>query len=33
MTTVLLRPDDRAGITPLGWLDIAISSAGLTTSG
>jgi N-methylhydantoinase A len=33
MTTVLLRPDDRAGITPLGWLDIAISSSGLTTSG
>jgi N-methylhydantoinase A len=25
MTTVLLRPGERAGVTPLGWLDIAIS--------
>jgi N-methylhydantoinase A len=25
MTTVLLRPSDRATITPLGWLDIAVS--------
>ena len=24
MTTVLLRPSDRATITPLGWLDIAV---------
>ena len=25
MTTVLLRPGDRATITPLGWIDIALS--------
>ena len=25
MTTVLLRPGDRAAATPLGWLDIAVS--------
>jgi N-methylhydantoinase A len=25
MTTVLLRPGDRATVTPLGWLDIAVS--------
>ena len=24
MTTVLLRPRDRATITPFGWLDIAL---------
>ena len=24
MTTVLLRPGDRATVTPLGWLDIAV---------
>ncbi len=24
MTTVLLRPGDRAAVTPLGWLDIAV---------
>jgi N-methylhydantoinase A len=24
MTTVLLRPGDRASVTPLGWLDIAV---------
>jgi hypothetical protein len=24
---VLLRPGDRATVTPLGWLDIAISHA------
>ena len=23
-TTVLLRPEDRATITPLGWLDIKV---------
>jgi N-methylhydantoinase A len=28
-TTVLLRPGDRAAVTPQGWLDIAIS-AGVT---
>jgi N-methylhydantoinase A len=27
MTTVLLRPGERAGVTPLGWLDIAISDS------
>ena len=26
-TTVLLRPGDRATITPQGWLDIAVGSA------
>src|SRR6516165_1287717 len=25
MTTVLLRPGERAAVTPLGWLDIALS--------
>jgi N-methylhydantoinase A len=25
MTTVLLRPGDRAAVTPLGWLDIAVA--------
>jgi hypothetical protein len=25
MTTVLLRPGERATVTPLGWLDITIS--------
>ena len=25
MTTVLLRPGDRAVATPLGWLDIIVS--------
>ena len=24
MTTVLLRPDEAATVTPLGWLDIAV---------
>jgi N-methylhydantoinase A len=28
MTTVLLRPGDRATVTPLGWLDITIAGAG-----
>jgi N-methylhydantoinase A len=28
MTTVLLRPGDRATVTPLGWLDIAVTGAG-----
>jgi len=28
MTTVLLRPGDRATVTALGWLDIVISYAG-----
>ena len=27
MTTVLLRPSDRAAVTSLGWLDIAVSAA------
>ena len=27
MTTVLLRPGDRATVTPQGWLDIAVGSA------
>jgi len=26
MTTVLLRPDDRATVTPLGWLDISLTA-------
>ena len=26
-TTVLLRPEDHATITPLGWLDISVGSA------
>ena len=26
MTTVLLRPGDRATVTPQGWLDIAVSA-------
>jgi len=25
MTTVLLRPGEGAAVTPLGWLDIALS--------
>jgi hypothetical protein len=24
MTTILLHPDERAVVTPLGWLDIAV---------
>jgi len=27
MTTILLRPGERAVTTPLGWLDIALSEA------
>ncbi len=26
MTTVLIRPGDRAAVTPLGWLDIAVAT-------
>jgi N-methylhydantoinase A len=28
MTTVLLRPGERATVTPLGWLDVALASPG-----
>jgi hypothetical protein len=28
MTTILLRPRERAVTTPLGWLDIAVAEAG-----
>ena len=28
MTTVLLRPGDRATVTPHGWLDIAVPVSG-----
>ncbi|MBV9521292.1 MAG: hydantoinase/oxoprolinase family protein, partial [Alphaproteobacteria bacterium] len=28
MTTVLLRPHDRATVTPQGWLDIAVAPRG-----
>jgi N-methylhydantoinase A len=27
MTTILLRPGERAITTPLGWLDIALAAA------
>ena len=29
MTTILLRPGERAVTTPLGWLDIALSAGGI----
>jgi hypothetical protein len=31
MTTVLLRAGDIAVATPIGWLDIAVSGAGVKT--